>query len=59
MLIDQLASIAHKTRGNLTPDEEAVLNSALSNLQVAFVEASKAAKSAAFSGQPTPTQSEA
>ncbi|MEI6351796.1 MAG: DUF1844 domain-containing protein [Verrucomicrobiota bacterium] len=56
MLIDQLASIAHKTRGNLTPDEEAVLNGALSNLQTAFVEVSRAAKSAASSGEPTPPQ---
>ena len=44
MLIDQLAMIAHKTSGNLTSDEETVLNSTLSNLQMALVEASKAAK---------------
>ena len=42
MLIDQLAAIAFKTRGNLTADEEAVLNSTLASLQMAFVEASKA-----------------
>ena len=45
MLIDQLASIAHKTRGNLTPDEDAVLQNALSNLEGAFVEVARAARS--------------
>ena len=41
MLIDQLATIAFKTRGNLTPDEDQVLTSTLSNLQLAYVEAAK------------------
>ena len=41
VLIDQLAMIAHKTRGNLTPDEEAVLNNTLSMLRVAFFDVSK------------------
>ena len=41
LLIEQLAAIAVKTRGNLTPDEESALNSTLSNLQSALVEALK------------------
>ena len=44
MLIDQLAAIAHKTKGNLTTDEETVINNALSNLQMAYVEAQRNAK---------------
>lgn len=62
MLIDHLAVIAHKTRGNLTPDEETVLNSTLSSLQMAFVEASKggntgaAGANQATAGEPNPQQ---
>jgi len=44
MLIDQLAAIAHKTRGNLTADEEKVINDALSSLQLGFVEAQRNSK---------------
>ncbi len=40
LFIDQLTMIQEKTRGNLTSDEEKVLRNALSNLQMAFVEAS-------------------
>jgi len=40
MFIDQLAMIQEKTRGNLTNEEAKVLANALSNLQMAFVEAS-------------------
>src|SRR5437870_7172582 len=43
MFIDQLAMIHEKTRGNLTNEETTVLRNALSNLQMAFVEASGAA----------------
>src|SRR5439155_1084093 len=39
MFIDQLAMIQEKTRGNLTSEEAKVLSNALSNLQMAFVEA--------------------
>ena len=39
--IEQLAALSYKTRGNLTPDEESVLSSTLSNLQNAYAEASK------------------
>jgi hypothetical protein len=40
MFIDQLEMIQEKTRGNLTNEETAVLRNTLSNLQMAFVEAS-------------------
>ena len=42
MFIDQLEMIQEKTRGNLTNEEMTVLRNALSNLQMAFVEASGA-----------------
>ena len=38
MLIDQLGAIAFKTRGNLTTDEQTVLQNALDNLQAAYEE---------------------
>src|SRR6266480_2359600 len=41
MFIDQLAMIQEKTRGNLTSEEAKVLSNALSNLQMAYVEASR------------------
>src|SRR5437762_5009495 len=44
MFIDQLAMIQEKTRGNLTSEEAKVLSNALSNLQMAFVEASVSAQ---------------
>jgi hypothetical protein len=44
MFIDQLAMIQEKTRGNLTSEEAKVLSNALSNLQMAFVEASGGAQ---------------
>jgi hypothetical protein len=44
MFIDQLAMIQEKTRGNLTSEETTVLRNALSNLQMAYVEASGAAQ---------------
>jgi len=37
MLIEQLAAIETKTRGNLNPDEEAALTSSLAGLQADFV----------------------
>jgi hypothetical protein len=53
MFIDQLEMIQEKTRGNLTNEETMVLRNTLSNLQMAFVEASGA-------GQPQrPVQPEA
>ena len=44
MFIDQLEMIQEKTRGNLTNEEAMVLRNALSNLQMAFVEASGGAR---------------
>jgi len=44
MFIDQLEMIQEKTRGNLTNEEAMVLRNAVSNLQMAFVEASGAAQ---------------
>lgn len=38
LFIDQLEMLEAKTRGNLTPDEAAVLRQALTNLRLAFVE---------------------
>src|SRR5689334_25078585 len=43
VFIDQLAMIQEKTRGNLTGDEEKVLRSTISNLQMVFVEISQGA----------------
>ena len=40
MFIDQLEMIQEKTRGNLTNEEATVLRTAVSNLPMAFVEAS-------------------
>src|SRR6478609_6284488 len=51
MFIDQLEMIQEKTRGNLTNEEAMVLRNALSNLQMAFVEASGAAEPR-HAGQP-------
>jgi Domain of unknown function (DUF1844) len=39
MLIDQLVMIQEKTKGNLNSDESKILAGAISNLQIAFVEA--------------------
>lgn len=41
MFIDQLVMIRSKTRGNLSEDELKVLNNAISNLQMVFVEVSQ------------------
>lgn len=56
MFIDQLEMIQEKTRGNLTNEETMVLRNALSNLQMAFVEASGAA-APQRAAQPEPPQS--
>ncbi|MFZ5805808.1 MAG: DUF1844 domain-containing protein [Verrucomicrobiota bacterium] len=40
MLIDQLEMIKHKTQGNLSKQEEKILDEALSSVQLAFVEVS-------------------
>jgi hypothetical protein len=42
VFVDQLGMVREKTRGNLSHDEQEVLNSILSSLQMAYVEATKA-----------------
>ena len=54
MFIDQLEMIQEKTRGNLTNEEAMVLRNALSNLQMAFVEASGVAGSQRAAQPETP-----
>jgi hypothetical protein len=44
MFIDQLAVIREKTKGNLNPDEKKVIESALSELQMVYVETVQAVK---------------
>jgi hypothetical protein len=60
MFIDQLEMIQEKTRGNLTNEEAMVLRNALSNLQMAYVEASGAPQSQRDvqpeAAQPAPSQ---
>jgi hypothetical protein len=46
LFIDQLIVLRTKTRGNLSSDEQAVLNNAISNLQMVFVEVSQKAPAA-------------
>jgi hypothetical protein len=45
LLIDQLVMIQQKTAGNLNSDESKILGGAISNLQMAFVEAVRKEKS--------------
>src|SRR6476469_4049948 len=63
MFIDQLAMIQEKTRGNLTSEEAKVLSTALSNLQMAYVEVARetpksAAQPDAPEAPPTPQPAE-
>ena len=58
MFIDQLAMIQEKTRGNLTNEETTVLRNALSNLQMAFVEVSRAVKTGGGASAPEPQAAE-
>jgi Domain of unknown function (DUF1844) len=44
MFIDQLTVIREKTKGNLTGDEKKVIDSAVSELQMAFVEVAQMVK---------------
>ena len=61
LFIDQLEMIQEKTRGNLTNEEAMVLRNALSNLQMAYVEASGAAgpqrSAQSDAPEPAPAQS--
>jgi hypothetical protein len=50
LFIDQLVVLRAKTRGNLSSEELGVLNNAISNLQLVFVEVSKGAPASAGNG---------
>ena len=50
LFIDQLIVLRTKTRGNLSSDEQAILNNAISNLQMVFVEVSQGAPAAGGNG---------
>jgi hypothetical protein len=59
LLIDQLVMIQEKTRGNLNSDESRILAGAISNLQIAFVEAIREEPSSKEASQPeAPPQAE-
>lgn len=58
MFIDQLVMVREKTRGNLGGDESAVLNNAISNLQMAFVEVSQTQGGTGAASIPSATESE-
>ena len=47
LFIDHLEMIREKTRGNLTNEEKEILNSVLSDLEMAYVQAAHAASSSA------------
>ena len=55
IFIDQLEMIREKTRGNLTKEEEDVLNKVLADLQLAFVEAGNQSAAAPSAATPPPT----
>ena len=59
LFIDQLIVLRAKTRGNLSNDELAVLNNAISNLQMVFVEVSQGAGKAAGNGDAEETEAPA
>ena len=49
LFIDHLEMIREKTRGNLTNEEKEILNSVLSDLEMAYVQAAHAASSSVAS----------
>jgi uncharacterized protein DUF1844 len=51
LFIDQLIVLRNKTRNNLSSDEQAVLNNAISNLQMVFVEVSQGGGASAGNGE--------
>jgi hypothetical protein len=57
LFIDHLEMIREKTRGNLTAQEAEILSSVLSDLEIAYVQAS-AASSSAPAGSSTPPPEE-
>ena len=54
VFIDQLEMIREKTRGNLTSEENDVLNKVLADLQLAFVEAGQSRPAAPAESTPAP-----
>lgn len=59
LVIDQLEMLEVKTRGNLSPEEAALLNQSLTRLRLAFVEAVNRAPSAAVPpAAPEPTETD-
>jgi len=58
LFIDQLVMIRSKTRGNLSNDELGVLNNAISNLQMVFVEVSRGGASEAVEEPAAPAAPE-
>lgn len=58
LFIDQLEMIREKTRGNLTAQETEILNSVLTDLRMAFVQASSSSQPATAGAAP-PAQPEA
>jgi hypothetical protein len=54
MFIDQLLMIQEKTRGNLSSEEDTVLRNAVSNLQLAYVEASRSGPSSGAAAPAVP-----
>jgi len=59
LFIDQLIVLRAKTRGNLTGEEQGILNNAISNLQMVFVQGAPAAgESGAAAPEPPPAAEE-
>jgi hypothetical protein len=56
LFIDHLEMIREKTRGNLTAQEAEILNGVLTDLQMAFVQASATAQPSASTGPTSPTE---
>ena len=59
LFIDHLEMIREKTRGNLTNEEKEILNSVLSDLEMAYVQAAEAASSSAPTKPPAASPEEA
>jgi Domain of unknown function (DUF1844) len=58
LFIDHLEMIREKTRGNLTTQEAEILNSVLTDLQMAFVQASSTAQPSAPTGSTSSVEEE-
>jgi hypothetical protein len=58
MFVDQLEMLETKTKGNLSPEEAALLSHTLMTVRMAFVEESRNAPQSAELAQETPTPTE-